>query len=109
MERTIQLAFLSVAAAIEFMNEHHWDDVRAACHIILSNAMERISDFTGLIPLYSIDLDLFHQMATIPIPRINNLQELKFRLLSEYKIEIPYIDWENRHFLRLLSPRIQYS
>ena len=94
-------ASLSVPAAIEFMKNYQWDDVRDKCHIILCNALERITNFTGLKPLYSFDSDLFHQMATIPIPRIKNLQELKDRLLSEYKIEIPYIDWEDNHYLRL--------
>ncbi len=94
-------ASLSVPAAIEFMNYHHWDHIRATCHSILGFAMERISEFTGLKPLYPSDSDLFNQMATIPIPQIKNLQEFKNRLLSDYRIEIPYIDWENHHFLRL--------
>lgn len=94
-------ASLSVPAAIEFMKYHHWDDIRKRCHSILCFAIEGISDFTGLKPLYTSDSDLFNQMATIPIPQIKNLPEFKNKLLSEYKIEIPYIDWENHHYLRL--------
>jgi isopenicillin-N epimerase len=94
-------AALSVPAAIAFMEEYHWDEVRVSCHQLLRIAMDRIYNLTGISPLYSIDSSFYHQMATIPIPRVNNLQDFKYRLLSEYKIEIPLIEWENRHFIRL--------
>jgi len=94
-------ASLSVPAAIAFMNEHHWDEIRASCHHILRYAMEIIGEITGLSPLYPIDSDFYHQMGTVPIPHINNLSELKNRLFSEYKIEIPCIEWENHNYLRL--------
>jgi len=94
-------AALSVPAAIAFMEEYHWDEVRLSCHKLLRIAMDRICNLTGISPLYSIDSSFYHQMATIPIPLVNNLQDFKYRLLSEYKIEIPLIEWENRHFIRL--------
>jgi isopenicillin-N epimerase len=94
-------ASLAVPAAIDFMNEHHWDDVRASCHDILNNALERIGELTGLLPLYPIATNFYHQMATIPIPRVHDLDKLKNRLLAEFNIEIPIIEWENRHFLRI--------
>ena len=94
-------AALSVPAAIAFMKEHNWDEVRASCYHILCDAMDKIGKLTGLSPLYPINSNFYHQMATIPIPRIKNLDNLKHRLLSEYRIEIPYIEWENHHYLRL--------
>jgi isopenicillin-N epimerase len=94
-------AALSVPAAIAFMKEHNWDEVRASCHHILYDAMDKIGKLTGLSPLYPIISNFYQQMATIPIPRIKNLEDLKYRLLSEYRIEIPYIEWENHHYLRL--------
>ncbi len=94
-------AALSVPAAIAFMKEYHWEEVRVSCHQLLRIAMDRIGNLTGISPLYSIDSNFYHQMATIPIPRVNNLHDFKNRLLSEYKIEIPLIEWENQHFIRL--------
>jgi isopenicillin-N epimerase len=94
-------AALSVPAAIAFMNEHHWEDVRTRCHLILQNAMQRICELTGLSALYPLFSDFYHQMATIPIPHVNDLNELKSRLLSEYQIEIPCIEWENHQYLRI--------
>jgi isopenicillin-N epimerase len=94
-------AALSVPAAIIFMKDHHWEEVRVGCHHLLRNAIERMCDLTSLPPLYPLDSDYYHQMGTIPIPKVRDLNELKCRLYNDYKIEIPCIDWNNRHFLRL--------
>jgi isopenicillin-N epimerase len=92
---------LSVPAAITFMEENHWNEVRESCHHILRKAMETIGELTGLQQLYPLDSDFYHQMGTIPIPHVKDLVEFKSRLLTEYKIEIPYIEWENHQYLRL--------
>lgn len=94
-------AALTVPAAISFMKEHSWEEVRKSCHLLLRYAIERICDLTHLPPLYPLDSDFFQQMGTIPIPKVRDLTELKCRLYYDYKIEIPCIDWNNRHFLRL--------
>jgi isopenicillin-N epimerase len=94
-------AALSVPAAIAFMREYHWDEVRTVCHHILKEALQQIGELTCLAPLYSPASDFYHQMGTIPIPIVKDLNELKNRLLSEYKIEIPCIEWEKQHYLRL--------
>jgi len=94
-------AALSVPAAIEFMKENHWEDVQARCHDLLHSGMKRICDQTGLSPLYPMDSNFFHQMGTIPIPKVKELTELKARLYQEYRIEIPCLEWNDRHYLRL--------
>jgi isopenicillin-N epimerase len=40
-------------------------------------------------------------MGTIPIPLVRDLAELKRRLYADYRIEIPVIDWNGHHYLRL--------
>jgi isopenicillin-N epimerase len=94
-------AALSIPAAIAFMKENHWDDVRIRCHSLLRSAIERICNQTGLSPLYPLDSDFYHQMGTIPIPQVRDLNELKGRLYNDYKIEIPCFEWNNRYYLRL--------
>jgi isopenicillin-N epimerase len=94
-------AALSVPAAIDFMRRNHWEDVQVRCHQLLRNTVERMCEITGLSPLYALDSDSFHQMGTIPIPQVSDLKTLKNRLYSEFNIEIPCIDWNNHHFLRL--------
>jgi isopenicillin-N epimerase len=94
-------ASLSVPAAIAFMRENNWDKVRVECHHLLQSAIKRICDQTGLAPLYPLESDFYHQMGTIPIPQVRDLNELKSRLYNDYKIEIPCIEWNKLHFIRL--------
>jgi len=94
-------AYLSVPAAIEFMQKYHWEVIRRSCHQLLQYAIEKICNLTGISPLYSPGSDFYQQMATIPIPHMRDLCELKDRLYNEYNIEIPCIDWDNRHFIRI--------
>jgi len=94
-------AALSVPSAIAFMQANHWEDVQISCHNLLRTAIERMSELTGLPPLYPLGSNLYHQMGTIPIPQVRDLTMLKQRLYADYKIEIPVIDWNNRHFLRM--------
>jgi isopenicillin-N epimerase len=94
-------AALSVPAAISFMADNHWDQVQTSCHNLLQYALDRMGEITGLPPLYPLDSHFYHQMGTIPIPRVRDLDELKLRLFADYKIEIPVIDWNDHHYLRL--------
>lgn len=94
-------AALTVPTAIDFMKTNHWDDVRDACHLLLRLAMEQICEITGLSPLYPLGSNFYHQMCTIPIPNVRDINELKTRLYTQYKIEIPCLEWNNHHFLRL--------
>jgi isopenicillin-N epimerase len=94
-------AALSVPSAITFMYEHHWDDVRARCHTMLLDAIERICDRTGLAPIYPSNSNFYHQMATIPIPPVTKLDEFKHRLWTDFKVEIPCIEWNSCQFIRL--------
>jgi isopenicillin-N epimerase len=94
-------AALSVPAAIAFMNEYHWEDVRIKCHQLIHEAIDRVCDLTGLSPLYPLDSNLYQQMGTFPIPKMRDLNELKNKLYEEYKIEIPCIEWNGQHYIRL--------
>jgi isopenicillin-N epimerase len=94
-------AALSIPAAIRFMEEHNWGVIRDNCHQILRHAIERISDLSGLTPPYPLESNFYHQMGIAPLPHIRDLNQLKNRLYDEYKIEIPCIEWNNQHFLRL--------
>ena len=93
-------AALSVPAAIQFMQEHRWQDVRTECHALLRTAIEKVCDLTGLPSLYPLDSDFYSQMAIVPLPRCN-MVELKTRLYDEFKIEIPLTQWQDRQFIRI--------
>jgi isopenicillin-N epimerase len=94
-------AMLAIPAAIQFMQDYHWDDVRLNCHELLSQALRRIGDLTGLTPVYPEDQDFYVQMAVAPIPPVTDPVELKSRLCDEFRVEIPLTEWNDQPFLRI--------
>ena len=94
-------AALAVPAAIQFMRDHKWDEVRQECHALLRQAVERVCALTEMPPLYPLDSDFYSQMAIAPLPANADLVVLKSRLYDEYKVEVPLIQWRDRKFIRL--------
>jgi isopenicillin-N epimerase len=93
-------AALTIPTAIQFMQDHDWENVRCQCHLLLRQAIERICDLTELPPLYPLDSDFYYQMGIAPLP-LSNLPLLKSRLYDEYKIEVPLTEWQNKQFIRI--------
>ncbi len=93
-------ASLTVPAAIQFMREHNWDDVRLECRGLLRQALERICDLTGLPPLYPLDSSFYSQMAIAPLPACDPVA-LKSHLYDEYRIELPVVQWQDKQFIRI--------
>jgi isopenicillin-N epimerase len=93
-------AALAVPAAIQFMREQDWDQVRLECHELLRDAIERICGLTGLQPLYPLDSDFYSQMGIAPLPACE-ADVLKRRLYDEYRIEIPVTQWQDKQFVRI--------
>lgn len=93
-------AALAVPAAIEFMQEHNWAQVRVDCHALLHETLARLVDLTGLSPLYPLDSSFYGQMGVAPLPA-SDLKELKRRLYDEHRIEVPLIEWNGMHLIRV--------
>lgn len=93
-------AFLTVPAAIRFMQEHDWSRLRRACHELVRYARRRIGALTGLLPLTPDSPAWFAQMASLPLPPCN-AETLKQRLYNEFHIEVPIINWNERQFVRV--------
>jgi isopenicillin-N epimerase len=93
-------AALAVPAAIQFMREHNWDEVRLECHALLRQAIERICDLSGLPPLYPFDSRFYSQMGIAPLPVCDPVA-LKSRLYDDYRVEVPVIQWQDKQFIRI--------
>jgi isopenicillin-N epimerase len=93
-------AALAVPTAIQFMQEHNWDRVRSDCHALLGETLQRIADLTGLAPLYPLDSTFYAQMGVAPLPA-SDLAALKKRLYDEYSVEVPLIEWNGMHLIRV--------
>jgi len=93
-------AYLSVPAAINFQRENQWESVQQVCHAMAAETWQHWAEISKLPQLVASE-NWFAQMVTLPVPDKYPAAELKLRLMDEYKIEIPVIEWENRLFLRL--------
>ncbi len=92
-------AYLSVPAAIEFQAEHDWPAVIESCRRLLSTAIKKIEGITGLPA--PVEAHGYRQMAFTPLPRLSDPAALKARLYDDYRVEVPVIEWEGRHGLRI--------
>lgn len=93
-------AYLTVPDAIRFQEEHEWPAVRQRCHDMLAQALDHLGELTGLAPLYTDDAQ-YRQMAVAPLPPLQDLAAFKAELYTSFRVEIPCIEWQGRHLLRL--------
>lgn len=91
-------AFLSVPAAVEFLREHQWDRVRAACHDLAAEALENVVALTGLPPISGPDA--FLQMAALPVPPCD-AEALKAVLYDRFRVEVPVTSHGDQLFVRI--------
>lgn len=93
-------AYLSVPAAIAFQREHDWSRVRAACHVLVGEARDRLGALSGRPQLAPDSPDWWMQMATIPIPG-DDAGMIKERLWGDYQIEIPIMRRDDGIYARI--------
>jgi isopenicillin-N epimerase len=91
-------AYLSVPAAIDFMDARDWPVVRLACHELAAAAREQVAALSAL-PQVCAEA-WFGQMCIAPLPPCD-MAELKRRLWDEFAIEIPLTEWDGRQFVRI--------
>ena len=93
-------AYLAVPDAIAFQAAHDWPAVRAACHRLTWQAIERIEALTGRPRLYADEAG-FAQMATAALPPIADVAAFQRHLYARYRVEIPCVQWSERQFIRV--------
>lgn len=94
-------AFLAVPDAIRFMAEHDWLSVSRDCHALLEQAVQRVSELTGLRSIYPDGSDSYHQMAALPLPPIADIRAFKKMLYDMYEIEVPCYEWQGMPLTRI--------
>ena len=95
-------AYLSVPAAIDFMQSHDWEAQRARCHDLARQTRQRVNDLTGLPPVSPDSTDYYSMMASFYIPR-----EFQAKLSEELtRRNIVFVILERNHHLLM---RISYQ
>ena len=93
-------AFLAVPEAIRFYHTHNWPAVRTECHMLVRHFRNTVTRLTGLEPICPDGAEWFAQMATVPLPECD-AAELGERAFHEFAIEVPFLTWEDRQYVRL--------
>lgn len=92
--------YLSISAAIDFVEQHNWSTVRRDCHELVRYFRKRLTALTGLPPLTPDSPTWFSQMASFPLPSCDP-SDLYRRLNQDYAIEIPIFRWQDDVYIRL--------
>jgi len=92
-------AFLTIPAAIHFMQENEWDKVAATCRQLVKDNATRFFEITGGQALAPLTDDFILQLisAEIKTPEPEKLHDLLF---DTYKIQIPVMRHGDKVYLR---------
>lgn len=92
-------AFLTIPRSIEFMREHQWPEVAAACRGLVRDNALRCCDLLGSEPICPITEDFLGQMFATEI-HTPDPEQLKRYLFQAHRVEIAINLHANRAFLR---------
>lgn len=93
-------AYLAVPAAIDFMENHNWLDVRKRCHALASETRERLNALTGLTSICPDSDEWFGQFMSARLPDVDTTI-LNNRLQDEYNIVVPTFRWNDQPLVRV--------
>ncbi len=94
-------AYLSVPAAIAFMEDHDWEQERKRCHRLVVAAREKMIEVTRLPPSSPPSEIWFRQMAAQRLPPDLDGEALHRRLFDEHSVEIPVGEANGEQFIRI--------
>jgi len=91
-------AYLTIPTTINFLNNNNWKDVALKCHEINLWARKEINQLLNNEPICN---DKFlGQMSSIYL-NCKNPIETQINFYKKYKIQIPFIEWNNKTFIRI--------
>jgi isopenicillin-N epimerase len=93
-------AWLSVTAAINFLEQGGLEDFRRGTHELARYAREQVTRLTGLEPPVPDDDAWYGSMATLPLPP-GEAEPLQRDLWQKHGIEAPIIDWSRQRWIRV--------
>ena len=93
-------AYLTIPETINFLNKHDWKEKAKACRELNLWAKNEICE---KLNTYSLGNDEFlAQMTTIAFDFQDTINQ-KIEFYNKYKIQVPFIKWNNKTFFRISS------
>lgn len=93
-------AFLSIPAAIEFLESAGLDAFRERTHALAGYARRKISEVTGLAPLVPESPEWYSSMTALRLPTVD-AASLEDALWQRHRIEVPVVEWNDRQLIRI--------
>ncbi|MBK7866163.1 MAG: aminotransferase class V-fold PLP-dependent enzyme [Ignavibacteriales bacterium] len=92
--------YLTVPAAIQFMEDYHWTGISEKCHHLALETKILMEEVKGMEVICATDPSLFKQMAAIKLP-VSAPADLKEQLYEKFKIEIPVFPHNGARHIRV--------
>lgn len=92
-------AFLTIPAAIEFMEQHNWWQVAASCREMVYHNAPVLCDILGAAALAPLQEDYILQLCSVPI-KTKEPEKLHDHLRGQYHIQVPVMRHGDKVFLR---------
>jgi len=92
--------YLTVPAAIRFMEDYHWTGISEKCHFLTLETKLLMEQVKGMEVICAADSSLFKQMAAVKLP-VSAPLDLKEQLYDIFKIEIPVFPHNGARHLRV--------
>ena len=102
-------AWLTIPAALDFMNDLGWDEVRRHNHALTCWAHQMLCEKWNVNPLTPLSGELLGSMATLLLPgRLQLINEDQMTILQQdlyttYRVEVPLIRLEEHRLLRICA------
>lgn len=93
--------FLTVPAAIDWMQAHDWPAVRERCHTMALTLKRVIENHFGTTSICPDEFEWFSQLCPIRLPDNTDMRKLGEILRDHYHIEMPMINWNGVKIARL--------
>jgi isopenicillin-N epimerase len=93
-------AYLSVPAAIDFLQGFGEARFREVTHELARYAREQLVDLVGEDPIVPDSSIWYGSMAHVPLPP-GDAVVLQSKLWSEYAVEVPIVRWNDRRWIRV--------
>ena len=92
-------AFLTVPAAINFLEENNWEDVSKNCKQMVLDNYTKVARVLNGKPICPVNSEFLGQIASSEVKTLDPLK-LKETLYQQYKIEVPIMELYGKHYLR---------
>jgi isopenicillin-N epimerase len=92
--------YLAVPAAIDFLDEHNWCEVRNSTHQRLRALRDRLHERFGTERLYPEACGWYAQLGLITLP-VEDATGFNQRMFDEFAVEVPFTSHAGRNFVRV--------